>query len=293
MLNQIVADSGTATESRSLRFGITPTEARRAICRWSGISPKPARSPAMVSRRQPRQRRAISNSCKPANTTCRKAKKIAAVRADSAAYQATIFNWWEETGKVFAIGADQDTAVKAAIKAIPEDPMGRRIRAAATQSTPTARRTEDRRWPRAARSSEGADQPGTRSARTAAWTDQGGGSRAGRAVRCGEGGGANASAGDDVARDQRHRSGIRRHPLDGGVFSQLRQSKTGRGLRGVAAHALAKRIGRSRAGRFQSRKSAIADNAKPRSFTAKTGVAKKSTRTSNLTSSDTAFGPGG
>ena len=47
-------------------------------------------------------------------------KKITAVRADSAAYQATIFNWCEETGKVFAIGADQDAAVKAAIKAIPE-----------------------------------------------------------------------------------------------------------------------------------------------------------------------------
>ncbi len=49
-----------------------------------------------------------------------KGKKIAAVRADSAAYQAAIFNWCEETGKVFAIGADQDVAVKAAIKAIPE-----------------------------------------------------------------------------------------------------------------------------------------------------------------------------
>ena len=49
-----------------------------------------------------------------------KGKKITAVRADSAAYQATIFNWCEETGKVFAIGADQDAAVKAAIKAIPE-----------------------------------------------------------------------------------------------------------------------------------------------------------------------------
>lgn len=49
-----------------------------------------------------------------------KGKKIAAVRADSAAYQATIFNWCEETGKVFAIGADQDIAVKAAIRAIPK-----------------------------------------------------------------------------------------------------------------------------------------------------------------------------
>ena len=49
-----------------------------------------------------------------------KGKKITAVRADSAAYQAEIFNWCEATGKVFAIGAHQDTAVKAAIAAIPE-----------------------------------------------------------------------------------------------------------------------------------------------------------------------------
>ena len=47
-------------------------------------------------------------------------KKITAIRADSAAYQAAIFNWCEETGKVFAIGADQDAAVKAAIAAIPK-----------------------------------------------------------------------------------------------------------------------------------------------------------------------------
>jgi hypothetical protein len=49
-----------------------------------------------------------------------KEKRIAAVRADSAAYQAGIFNWCEGTGKVFAIGADQDVAVKAVIAAIPE-----------------------------------------------------------------------------------------------------------------------------------------------------------------------------
>jgi len=50
-----------------------------------------------------------------------KGKRIKAVRADSAAYQASIFNWCEETGKDFAIGADQDAAVKAAIRAIPEN----------------------------------------------------------------------------------------------------------------------------------------------------------------------------
>jgi Transposase DDE domain group 1 len=49
-----------------------------------------------------------------------KGKKIKAVRADSAAYQAKVFNYCEETGKLFAIGADQDAAVKAAIATIPQ-----------------------------------------------------------------------------------------------------------------------------------------------------------------------------
>jgi hypothetical protein len=49
-----------------------------------------------------------------------KDKRFTAVRADSAAYQASIINWCEATGKVFAIGADQDAAVKAAIRSIPE-----------------------------------------------------------------------------------------------------------------------------------------------------------------------------
>jgi Transposase DDE domain group 1 len=49
-----------------------------------------------------------------------KGKRIVAVRADSAAYPAAIFNWCEVTAKVFAIGADQDAAVKAAIAGIPE-----------------------------------------------------------------------------------------------------------------------------------------------------------------------------
>jgi hypothetical protein len=40
-----------------------------------------------------------------------KGKRIKAVRADSAAYQADIFNYCEETYKVFAIGADQNAAV--------------------------------------------------------------------------------------------------------------------------------------------------------------------------------------
>jgi hypothetical protein len=49
-----------------------------------------------------------------------KGKMIKAVRADSAAYQADVFNYCEETHKLFAIGADQDAAVKAVIAAIPE-----------------------------------------------------------------------------------------------------------------------------------------------------------------------------
>jgi hypothetical protein len=49
-----------------------------------------------------------------------KGKKITAIRAGSAAYQAAIFNYCGETDKVFAIGADQDAAVKAAIAAIAE-----------------------------------------------------------------------------------------------------------------------------------------------------------------------------
>lgn len=46
-------------------------------------------------------------------------KRIVAVRADSAAYQAAIFNACEDKEQRFAIGADLDSAVKAAIAAIP------------------------------------------------------------------------------------------------------------------------------------------------------------------------------
>ncbi len=49
-----------------------------------------------------------------------KGKRIEAIRADSAAYQAALFNWCDDTGKVFAIGAGQDAAVKAVIAAISE-----------------------------------------------------------------------------------------------------------------------------------------------------------------------------
>lgn len=47
-------------------------------------------------------------------------KRIVAVRADSAAYQAAIFNACEENKQRFAIGADLDAAVKAVIAEIPE-----------------------------------------------------------------------------------------------------------------------------------------------------------------------------
>jgi hypothetical protein len=48
-------------------------------------------------------------------------KHVACLRADSAAYQAKIFNWCEEQGVVFAIGADLDFAVKAAIRRLPPE----------------------------------------------------------------------------------------------------------------------------------------------------------------------------
>jgi hypothetical protein len=46
-------------------------------------------------------------------------KRVARVRADSAAYQAEIFNWCAAQKIAFAIGADLDYAVKAAIRRIP------------------------------------------------------------------------------------------------------------------------------------------------------------------------------
>jgi|GEM_PF-1394052 len=50
-----------------------------------------------------------------------KGKRIAHVRADSAAYQAELFNWCGEHKVTCAIGGVQDTAVQAAIAAIPSD----------------------------------------------------------------------------------------------------------------------------------------------------------------------------
>lgn len=47
-------------------------------------------------------------------------KQIVAVRSDSAAYQASIINYCEDKTMLFAIGADLDSAVKNAIKRIPE-----------------------------------------------------------------------------------------------------------------------------------------------------------------------------
>ena len=49
-----------------------------------------------------------------------KGKRIAFLRADSAAYQAAIFNWCDDNGVQFAVGGDMDVAVKAVVKAIPE-----------------------------------------------------------------------------------------------------------------------------------------------------------------------------
>jgi len=49
-----------------------------------------------------------------------KGKKIMAMRADSAAYQAEVINYCEGDGIEFAIGADLDEAVRAAIRSIPK-----------------------------------------------------------------------------------------------------------------------------------------------------------------------------
>jgi len=47
-------------------------------------------------------------------------KRIKALRADAASYQAKIFNFCDEKGMEFAIGADLDEAVVRAIKSLPE-----------------------------------------------------------------------------------------------------------------------------------------------------------------------------
>ena len=49
-----------------------------------------------------------------------KGHRLAAVRADSASYQADLFNYCEGTGKTFAIGGRPDALTLAAITAIPE-----------------------------------------------------------------------------------------------------------------------------------------------------------------------------
>ncbi len=50
-----------------------------------------------------------------------KGKRIAQLRADSATYQATIFNWCETHHVRYAIGGDLDQAVKGVIQAIPSE----------------------------------------------------------------------------------------------------------------------------------------------------------------------------
>lgn len=48
-------------------------------------------------------------------------KKITGLRSDSAAYQADVFNYCEENGVTFAIGADLDEAVRGAMARIPAE----------------------------------------------------------------------------------------------------------------------------------------------------------------------------
>jgi hypothetical protein len=47
--------------------------------------------------------------------------RVAALRADSATYQAAVLNYCESTDKTYAIGAHRDAAVRAAIAALPEN----------------------------------------------------------------------------------------------------------------------------------------------------------------------------
>lgn len=49
-----------------------------------------------------------------------KGHRLAAIRADSASYQADLFNYCEETGRTFAIGGRLDAPTLVAIAAIPE-----------------------------------------------------------------------------------------------------------------------------------------------------------------------------
>ncbi len=49
-----------------------------------------------------------------------KGHRLAAIRADSASYQANLFNYCEETGKTFAIGGKLNAPTLEAIAAIPE-----------------------------------------------------------------------------------------------------------------------------------------------------------------------------
>jgi transposase len=72
-------------------------------------------------------------------------------------------------------------------------------------------------------------------------------------TRCSPATGGGASAGgEDVARHQRRRFGIRRRALVGGAVPSLRQSPSDRLFRRASADALAKRIGRPRARRSKA-----------------------------------------
>ena len=48
-------------------------------------------------------------------------RRIKAVRSDGAWYQAELFNWREENGILFAVGADKDAAVMRAIGQLAEN----------------------------------------------------------------------------------------------------------------------------------------------------------------------------
>ena len=59
--------------------------------------------------------------CSCLTPVCRQAGRIGYIRADAASYQAEIFNYCEQRGTKYAIGAHIDRAVREAILSIKKD----------------------------------------------------------------------------------------------------------------------------------------------------------------------------
>ena len=75
-----------------------------------------------------------------------KGKSIAALRSDSAAYQAEIINRCEHEGIQFAIGADLDEAIMGAITAIPEKAWKPHKHGSIAETIHSMEKTEEAFW---------------------------------------------------------------------------------------------------------------------------------------------------